>query len=245
MRANILYALAENIHVDSAFGQYCTMEKSAKTKIDQRLSKSCALEKRPSSMSFLLLKLRLFRDCLRDAPSSQSLARSTTLHHGGLGWQSGHEIYKPLMLLCGSYEISSRHLILVLNRELQIRSLTVSRSTPGAEGFGSRPRPRGHRITRANSFSIRPTSMPHRGQVRCIACRPIVRHVKEEEAAGEWRRVHGSHARMRAMAGHCLRQSEGEEEGSCRYETRTRQLCEIVSRGWMLPATKRRSQTPC
>lgn len=245
MKADILYALAENIHVDSAFGQYCTMEKSAKTNIAQRLSKGCALEKRPSSMSFPLLKLRPFRDCLRGAPSSQSLARYTTLHFGGLGWQSGHEIYKPLMLLCGSYEITSRHLILVVNRELLIHSLTVSRLTPRAEGFGSRPRPRDHRITRAYSFSIRPTSMPHRGQVRCIACRPAVHNVKKEEAAGEWIRVHGGHARIPAMASHCLRQSEGEEEGSCRYETRTRQLCKIVSHGWSLPATKRRSQTPC
>ena len=46
------------------------------------------------------------------------------------------------------------------------------------------------------------------------------------------------------MASHRLRRSEG-EEGGCRYETRTWQLCEIVSRGRSLPATKSRCQTPC
>jgi hypothetical protein len=103
-KADIPHALAENIHVDSAFRRYCTMEKSAKSNIAQALSKGCALEKRPSSMSLPLLKLRPFRNCLQGAPSSQSLARSTTVYHGGLGWQGGHEIYKPLMLLCRSYE---------------------------------------------------------------------------------------------------------------------------------------------
>jgi hypothetical protein len=133
--------------------------------------------------------------------------------------------------------------------QLLIHSLTVFRSTPGAEGFGSRPRlrTRGHKTTRAQSFSIRPTSMPHRGQVRCIACRPVVRHVKKEEVVVVWRHVHGGHARMPAMAHgqSLLATSEGEEEGGCRYETRTRRLCEIVSHGWSLPATKRRIQTPC
>ena len=155
--------------------------------ISQRLSRACALEKRPSSMSLTLLRLRPSRDCLQGAPSSQSRACSTTVHYGGLGWQGRYEIYKPVMLFCGGSRDHSRHLILVVNRNSLIHSLTVPRSTPGAEGFGSRPRPRtrGHKIARAYSFSTRSISVPHRGQVRRIACRPVVRHINEEEAAGE------------------------------------------------------------